>query len=178
MDFSQPRVVVELGPGEGCHTRHIVRKMCPKSRLVLFELDQDFCHHLHKQFHNDPRVTILNTDAMRMTEELERLGNLNCDYVVSGIPFSLIKPSTKSRILENIQKSMAPGASFIVYQISTELKNHAKQFHLAHQEYQLLNLPPIHILEFLKPAEEASATEPSTQNGKHLTTPTRRVSRF
>ena len=27
IDFSKPRVVVELGPGEGCHTRQIVRAM-------------------------------------------------------------------------------------------------------------------------------------------------------
>lgn len=168
MDFSRPRVIVELGPGEGCHTRHIVKKMCTKSRLVLFELDQAFCHHLHKQFYNDPRITILNTDAMRMAEELERLGNPNCDYVVSGIPFLVIEANTKIRMLENIRKSMAPGASFITYQISLELKEYTDQFHLTHHEYCLFNFPPINILEFLKPIEQTPA--PSVQQASILTT--------
>ena len=39
IDFSKPRVVIELGPGEGCHTRQIVRRMNAESRLVLIELD-------------------------------------------------------------------------------------------------------------------------------------------
>ncbi len=158
MDFSKPRIIVELGPGEGCHTRRIAKKMCPNSRLVLFELDKDFCRHLHKQFRHDPRITILNTDAMCIAEELERLGNPSCDYVVSGIPFFVIEAHTKLRMLENIGKGMAPGASFITYQISLELKEYARQFHLRHHEFCLLNIPPINILEFLKPMESPVET--------------------
>ena len=48
LDFSRPRVVVELGPGEGCHTREIVKRMDAKSRLILFELDEEFVGHLRK----------------------------------------------------------------------------------------------------------------------------------
>ncbi|PWU11915.1 MAG: hypothetical protein C5B47_00170 [Verrucomicrobia bacterium] len=155
MDFSRPLVIVELGPGEGCHSRHIARQMCSNSRLILFELDKDFCRHLRRQFHNDPRVTILNVDAMRMAEELERLGNPRCDYVISGIPFLVIEANTKMRMLESIRQGMAPGASFITYQISLELKEYARQFHLNHREYCLFNIPPINILEFLKPIDSS-----------------------
>ena len=49
LDFSRPRVVVELGPGEGCHTREIVKRMDARSRLILFELDEEFVSHLRKQ---------------------------------------------------------------------------------------------------------------------------------
>ena len=66
IDFSRPRVVVELGPGEGCHTRQIVKRMDPHSRLILFELDEEFVSHLRKQFVRDPRVTVLNTDALHL----------------------------------------------------------------------------------------------------------------
>ena len=45
MDFSAPRVIAEYGPGEGCHTREIVRRMHPESRLLLLELDQEFAGH-------------------------------------------------------------------------------------------------------------------------------------
>ncbi len=39
MDFSQPRVIAEYGPGEGVHSREIARRMSPDSQLLLFELD-------------------------------------------------------------------------------------------------------------------------------------------
>ena len=32
MDFSQPRVIAEYGPGEGVHSREIARRMCPDSQ--------------------------------------------------------------------------------------------------------------------------------------------------
>jgi phosphatidylethanolamine/phosphatidyl-N-methylethanolamine N-methyltransferase len=42
MDFSQPRVIAEYGPGEGVHSRAIARRMSPDSHLLLFELDPAF----------------------------------------------------------------------------------------------------------------------------------------
>ena len=99
IDFSQPRVVVELGPGEGCHTRQIVKRMNPDSRLILFELDEEFVSHLRKQFFRDPRVTVLNTDALHLPETLRELGHPHCDYIVSGLPFFVIEPKTKDKLL-------------------------------------------------------------------------------
>src|SRR5918996_3502626 len=37
IDFSQPRVIAEYGPGEGVHSREIARRMSPDSQLLLFE---------------------------------------------------------------------------------------------------------------------------------------------
>ena len=41
IDFTEPRVIAEFGPGEGCHTRELVRRMHPDSQLLLFELDAE-----------------------------------------------------------------------------------------------------------------------------------------
>ena len=68
LDYSRPRVIVELGPGEGCHTREIVKRMGPDSRLVLFEVDPEFVSHLRRQFREDDRVTVLQTDALHIRE--------------------------------------------------------------------------------------------------------------
>src|ERR1700690_2586775 len=73
-DLSVPRIIAEFGPGEGCHTREIVRRMHPESRLLLFELDPEFAGHLEEQFRGDHRVTILNSDAAHLCEELARRG--------------------------------------------------------------------------------------------------------
>jgi phospholipid N-methyltransferase len=148
LDFSRPRVVVELGPGEGCHTRQIVKRMDADSRLILFELDPEFVTHLKKQFRKDKRVTVLQTDALHIREALQELGHSCCDYVVSGIPFSVIEKSERNRILERIAGVMGDDARFIAYQLSTQLCEEDHLFELAEKSFCMLNIPPINIMEF------------------------------
>jgi phosphatidylethanolamine/phosphatidyl-N-methylethanolamine N-methyltransferase len=150
IDFSQPRVVVELGPGEGCHTRQIVKRMDADSRLILFELDEEFVSHLRKQFSRDPRVTVLNTDALHLPETLREMGHPHCDYIVSGLPFFVIEPKTKDKLLRSIARAMDNQSRFITYQITTQLCDHDHLFELAGKEYCPLNFPPINVLEFRK----------------------------
>ncbi|MCA1659916.1 MAG: hypothetical protein LC642_05175, partial [Verrucomicrobiaceae bacterium] len=59
MDFSQPRVIAEYGPGEGVHSREIARRMSPDSILLLFELDAALSRDLQRQFAGDPRVHVI-----------------------------------------------------------------------------------------------------------------------
>src|SRR5262245_59304851 len=80
LDGSQHRSVVELALGEVCHTRQILKRMDADSRLILFELDEEFVSHLRKQFFRDPRVTVLNTDALHLPETLKEMGHTHCDY--------------------------------------------------------------------------------------------------
>ncbi len=151
-DFSEPRVIVEFGPGEGCHTREIHRRMHPDSKLILFELDPELTRHLDEQFKDDPRVTVLNADCQRLPEELAALGHTSCDYVVSGIPFSVLEVGKKRTLLQKIHDSLSadPAAAFIIYQVTNELRGHAKVFPRAQSEYCLQNIPPMFITVFRK----------------------------
>src|SRR6266853_1952233 len=63
MDFSQPLVIAEYGPGEGVHSREIARRMGADSHLLLFELDAAFSRALKRQFASDPRVHVIHGDA-------------------------------------------------------------------------------------------------------------------
>ena len=49
MDFSRVRVIAEYGPGEGVHSRRIVRRMTLDSHLLLFGLDAAFAHYLERE---------------------------------------------------------------------------------------------------------------------------------
>ena len=69
MDFSQPRVIVEYGPGEGCHTREIVRQMHPDSQVILFELDSELEDLSVKlRTYGGCRVKITTTDGAEYEE--------------------------------------------------------------------------------------------------------------
>ncbi|MFZ4682764.1 MAG: class I SAM-dependent methyltransferase [Terrimicrobiaceae bacterium] len=152
IDFSKPRVVVELGPGEGCHTRQIVKRMTAGSQLILLELDEEFARHLKKSFAHDPRVTVLHSDALHLPETLQKLGHTHCDYIVSGLPFLVIDEPVRNKILQNIAGAMRDDSRFITYQVSDQLCGHKHLFELAGREYCPLNLPPINVFEFKRAA--------------------------
>ena len=150
MDFSLPRVIAEYGPGEGVHSREIARRMRPGSTLLLFELDPDLSRDLERQFAHDPRVHVINGDAARLPEELKRLGIGQCDYIVSGIPFSILEIEKKRALLRKTHEALRPGGSFIIYQVTNELRQHATLFDGATSEYFLQNIPPMFITVFSK----------------------------
>lgn len=150
MDFEKARVLVEFGGGEGCYTRQIVRRMSPDSKLLVFELDPHLAEHLRRQFRDDPRVFIYQTDAALFRDELHKLGLRHADYVISGIPFSYIDPKAKKVILHSVHDGLNHDGVFIVYQVSMELKGHARMFPGCEVEYFLANIPPMFILAFHK----------------------------
>ena len=152
IDFSKPRVIVELGPGEGCHTRQIVKRMTPDSKLILMELDEEFAAHLRKNFANDPRVIVLHSDALHLPRTLADHGITHCDYILSGIPFLVVPEEIRNQILQNIANAMTPESRFITYQVTDQLCGHKHLFKLAERQYCPLNLPPINVFEFQRAA--------------------------
>ncbi len=150
MDFSQPRIIAEYGPGEGVHSREIARRLLPGSQLLLFELDAAFSRDLARQFANDPRVHVVHGDAAQLPQELQRRGIAQCDYIVSGIPFSILDIEKKRALLQKTHDCVAPGGSFIIYQVTNELRQHATHFDQAESEYFLQNIPPMFITVFGK----------------------------
>ena len=152
IDFTRPSTIVEFGPGEGCHTRELVRQMHPESRLLLFELDPQLAAHLREQFDGDQRVEVLNIDAIHINRELRKRGIDHCDYVVSGIPFSCVEVNKKRSIVRAVFEALAPNptAAFIIYQVTNELKQHAQMFPRTESEYFVPNVPPMILTVYYK----------------------------
>lgn len=151
IDFSGPRTLVELGPGEGCHTRRILRRMNSASKLILIELDQHFVAHLKAQFAHDDRVSVVQANAMHLSETLESLGVSEPDYIVSGIPFTIMERGVREKLLASISRAMGPKSRFITYQASLLISDH-KHFDLVRRKHCMLNVPPLHVLELRKSA--------------------------
>ncbi|MDQ6859935.1 MAG: methyltransferase domain-containing protein [Verrucomicrobiota bacterium] len=163
MDFSVPRVIAEYGPGEGVHTREIARRMTTDSTLLLFELDPDLSADLERQFADDPRVHVINGDAARLPEEMDRLGIAECDYIVSGIPFSILEINKKRELLRKTYEAVKPGGAFIIYQVTNELRQHATHFQRATSEYFFQNVPPMFITVFQKANLRNGHTHPAME---------------
>lgn len=162
-DFSEPRVIAEFGPGEGCHTREILRNLLPGSRMILFELDPELAEHLREQFAHDDRVEVLNADAATLPRELADRGIDHCDYVVSGIPFSILESGKKRQLLQSIHDSLKdkPHAAFVIYQVTAELRAHSRMFPRQQSEYCLQNIPPMFVISFFKTPSALAAPAPA-----------------
>jgi phosphatidylethanolamine/phosphatidyl-N-methylethanolamine N-methyltransferase len=132
------------------HSREIARRMCSDSHLLLFELDRAFARDLERQFAGDRRVRVIHGDAASLPHELKLHGIDSCDYILSGIPFSILKIEKKRALLQKTHDALAPGGSFIIYQVTNELKQHATHFARAESEYFLQNIPPMFITVFQK----------------------------
>ena len=168
IDFSQPRTIAEFGPGEGVHSRELAARMGGDSQLFLFELDPAFSRDLERQFVGDPRVHVINRDAASLSEELALRGIAQCDYILSGIPFSILEIKKKRALLQDTYDALRPGGAFIIYQVTNELRQHATFFDRAESEYCLQNIPPMFITVFQKA---------QTRNGHARTAPaTSRIS--
>lgn len=149
IDYSKAGTVVELGPGEGCHSRRIVRRMKTGSKLILIELDEHFAAHLEEQFADDERVCVVHANALHLKETLGKLGISDPDYIVSGIPFTIMERTLRESLLLNIARSMGPESRFITYQASVSISTH-ELFNLVRREHCLFNVPPLHVMELRK----------------------------
>jgi phospholipid N-methyltransferase len=150
IDFSQSRTMAEFGPGEGVHSRELAARMNGDSQLFLFELDPAFSRDLERQFAGDRRVHVINRDAASLSEELALRGIAQCDYILSGIPFSILEIKKKRALLQDTYDALRPGGAFIIYQVTNELRQHATFFDRAESEYCLQNIPPMFITVFQK----------------------------
>lgn len=149
LDYSTAHTVVELGPGEGCHTRRMIHRMHPKSRLILIELDDHFAKHLEAQFSHDARVTVIHGNALHLAEILHSLDANHPDYIVSGLPFTIMQRDLREQLLASISRSMGPDSRFITYQVSLGISDH-ESFHLVRSNHCMLNFPPLHVMELRK----------------------------
>src|SRR4029077_12756824 len=112
IDFERAQVIAEYGPGVGVHSREIARRMRPDAQLLLFELDPAFSRDLERQFVDDHRVHVINENAARLPNELRRRGIQACDFIISGIPFSILKIDKKLALLQETHDALAPGGRF------------------------------------------------------------------
>lgn len=173
MDLSKPVVVAEYGPGEGCHTREMLKRAHPESKFILFELDPEFQDNLRRQFANDARVTVCG-DAFTLPEELAKQDLTYCDYVVSGIPFSILEAEKKKQLIQKTYDAIVPGGAFVIYQVTNELRKHCHKpelFPRADSEYFLQNVPPMFITVFHKdpkPEDARSNTGSPARNGQRI----------
>src|SRR5207247_7637702 len=100
----------------GVLSRESARRMTSDSHWLLFELDAALARALERQFAGDCRVHVIHGDAASLPYELNRRGFTACDYILSGIPFRILKIEKKRALLRKTYDALEQGGKFIIYQ--------------------------------------------------------------
>ena len=136
--FANAGNIVELGPGLGCVTEEIVRRMHSEAVLTLVEINPDFCDELRKRF-EEPRIRVLNISALEMSKFVRE----PVDYIISGIPIANLSDVKQSELFDAIRDALAPAGVYVQFQYSLlSLRLLRKHFHSVDIRFTLFNIPP------------------------------------
>src|SRR5260370_34349247 len=145
VDWERARVIVEFGPGLGCFTKEMLRRMHRDAVLSAFEMNQDFVESLREAL-PDRRLIVLHASAADAMAELQRLGHNGADAIISSLPFANMPDAVRRAVLNQAQQLLRQQAKFTLYQYRHVLL-HLLQSIFPHidRDYEPINIPPAHV---------------------------------
>jgi phospholipid N-methyltransferase len=114
----QPQKVLEVGPGTGSVTEHIVRRLGPQDTFDLVELNDQFVRRLHERFAHERHFVQVADRSRVLHQRLETLPRCGTyDVIVSGLPLNNFAVADVEQILDTFTGLLRPGGvlSFFEY---------------------------------------------------------------
>ncbi|HMT01635.1 MAG TPA: rRNA adenine N-6-methyltransferase family protein [Candidatus Absconditabacterales bacterium] len=151
VNFSKDQFIIELGAGDGCFTKEIIKNMSANSQLIIFEINESYKKELEKIIGNDQRVKLIFDSAENMEKYCE---GKQPNVIVSTVPLTMLDNKIVKNILLEVKKNLQIGGLFLQIQYSLIAKKlietHLGEIKLG---FELLNIPPSFIYIYEKPAE-------------------------
>jgi len=145
IDWQRARIVVEYGPGVGTVTREILKRIGPDAILVAIELNPEFVELLRNEIH-DPRLRVVYGSAADVRTILRQLNLPHADYIISGIPYTLLPDRIRRAVTRESHYVLNPQGGFLVYQFTRTVLPYVDSiFANVQQDYKLLNILPARI---------------------------------
>ncbi len=148
--WDEARVIVEFGPGVGTISGEILKRMRSDATLIVFEINDEFVDVLSRRF-EDSRLRIVHRSAADITDVLLEFGLPGADYVISGIPFSIMSEEDRLGVLRNTYAALRDGGSLLVYQFSIRVRSDLEAiFGRVHQLFEPRNILPARVFHCVK----------------------------
>jgi phosphatidylethanolamine/phosphatidyl-N-methylethanolamine N-methyltransferase len=111
------RRILEVGPGTGAVTRHILTALRPEDRLDLVELNAEFVACLRERIASDPEYQPAAGRIALHHASVEELSEAESyDVIVSGLPLNNFSVELVSQILAKLQRLLAPGGTLSFFE--------------------------------------------------------------
>jgi phospholipid N-methyltransferase len=130
--------IIELGPGDGCVTNALLKKLGPNAEVHAFEINEVFVKKI--QGIKESRLRVLPVGAECINEYFSPE---SIDFVVSSLPLSMIPQEVKEQILRQSKVVLRPKGQFLQYQYALQDYSLLKgYFNNVSVNFTLANLPP------------------------------------
>lgn len=150
----RPVFLAEYGPGTGVFTRYLANRLHPESCILAIERNQGFYQELcrWRRVANPRCRLILEHADCREVRKLRRRYRLPAfDYVLSGIPFSMLTERDRDQIVRATFESLGANGSFLLYQTTPRMSTRlSKVFDRVERDWSWFNFPPLAILRARK----------------------------
>jgi phospholipid N-methyltransferase len=104
--------VVELGPGSGTFTRHILERIGKATTFLAIELNVANAAVLRKRF---PQLAVYNDSAAQIQRCLAQHGKQRADCIISGLPWGNFSIATQNPIIDAVFSAVAPAGMFTTF---------------------------------------------------------------
>lgn len=112
-----PRRVLEVGPGTGAVTRHIVARLGRGDEFDLVELNERFAERMRQRFADEPDFIAVAARTRVMQGRVEELSpERPYDVIVSGLPLNNFSVDDVERILQAFGSLLAPGGTLSFFE--------------------------------------------------------------
>lgn len=156
IDFRSTKFVVELGAGDGVITKHILRAMPTNSKLMVFEVNENFCQQLRSI--NDPRLIVVQDGAEKLEEYLAKNEVEEVDAIISAIPFVIFTEERAHQIIDDCKRYLKPQAPYVqVHYTLLARKMYRSIFGNVNTVFIPFNIPPAFVLVSRKEETEPVA---------------------
>lgn len=143
IDWNLPRLVLELGTGNGCITEEILKRGHKDLIVISLEINDVFFKYTKEKYIHDPRLLMLNESAFEIHNIIKKCGGKKPDIIISSLPLTLFKDSEIEIILQLIHDELDDQGLFIQYQYSPMTLKYIKRvFSKVKYEIVLRNIPP------------------------------------
>ncbi|MGE3242238.1 MAG: class I SAM-dependent methyltransferase [Pirellulales bacterium] len=111
------RRILEVGPGTGAVTAHIVRALRPGDRLDLVERNEEFVARLRDRLRSDPSLVPHAEQITLHHAGVEELSEAELyDVIVSGLPLNNFSLSLVEMLVSKLQRLLAPDGTLSFFE--------------------------------------------------------------
>ncbi|MDR5659283.1 rRNA adenine N-6-methyltransferase family protein [Serpentinicella sp. ANB-PHB4] len=151
MDFKSADCIVEYGAGTGVFTKEIIKRKKKSALFMTFELNEELYKSLKKFESKENNTWVINDSAEFVKHYLREKGKEQIDFVISGLPFTVLPKDMGHRIMYHTFDLLSKEGEFRTFQYSlNHLKVLRELYPSVKLDFQLFNIPPAFIYKCRK----------------------------